>query len=300
MGFFSRAAIIAAAMLVAPLSAQSNQIETRVGEVEFTSPPAELTQRDWLMGQWVGVGIRGAPAMESWLPPTGGTMVGTFVQENADGTIMFTEHMYLMEEDGSLVLRLKHFNADLTAWEDKEGMVTFRLLAIEPCAAYFNALTLRCDEREDGKDGLVAAVRMKSDNPEPQELLFRFARVTKGPEPAHCPAAVTTLEINECYAETLERAEARMSQYLDAALTRISGEDSQTHLMRSTQEGFTAYRGGECGGVHERFQDGTVRTAMYLDCAIRLTDERTHTIWRNWLTHMDSSAPVLPEPEPTI
>ena len=100
-------------------------------------------------------------------------MVGVFVQEKPDGSIMFTEHMYLMEQDGSLVVKLKHFRADLVAWEDKEEMVTFRLLAMDPCALYFNALTYRCVDPEEGPgSGLVVAVRMKSDRPEPVELLF--------------------------------------------------------------------------------------------------------------------------------
>ena len=162
----------AALALVAgsPLVAQ----ETRVGEEGFVSPPATLAQMDWLVGQWNGEGIGGSPAMESWLPPTGDTMVGTFVQSTAEGGIRFTEHLYLMEEEGSLVLRLKHFNADLTSWEEKDDMLTFRLLAIEPCAAFFNALTLKCD----GEDGLLAAVRMNSGG----ELLFRLRRMASADE----------------------------------------------------------------------------------------------------------------------
>lgn len=167
------APVMTALVMAAPLSAQ----ETRVGEGEFESPPANLTQMDWLVGQWSGEGIGGAPAMESWLPPTGPTMVGTFVQTSADedGTpiIMFTEHMYLMEEGGTLVLRLKHFNADLTGWEEKGDMLTFRLVAMEPCAAYFNALTLRCKDADKPGEGLVAAVRMQSGG----ELMFQFTRM---------------------------------------------------------------------------------------------------------------------------
>ena len=45
-----------------------------------------------------------------------------------------------------------------------------RLVAIEPCAAYFNALTLRCADPERPGEGLVAAVRMQSGG----ELLFEF------------------------------------------------------------------------------------------------------------------------------
>ena len=84
---------------------------------------------------------------------------------------MFTEHMYLVEEEGTLVLRLKHFNEDLTGWEEKNDMLTFRLVAIKECAAYFQALTLRCADAERPGEGLVAAVRMQSG----KELIFKFA-----------------------------------------------------------------------------------------------------------------------------
>lgn len=164
---------IAALALVtagAPLAAQ----ETRVAEEGKPAPPARIADAAWLVGAWSGSGINGAEAHESWLAASGDTMVGTFVQETAAGAIMFTEHMYLMEEGGSLVVKLKHFNPDLTGWEEKDGMVTFRLIAAEPCALYFNALTYRCD----GAGGMVVAVRMKSPKPEPQELLFRFRRVS--------------------------------------------------------------------------------------------------------------------------
>lgn len=97
-------------------------------------------------------------------------MVGIFVQETAEGGIMFTEHMYLMQENGTLALRLKHFNADLTGWEEKDDMLTFRLVAVEECAAFFNALTLRCADKDRPGEGLVAAVRMQGGN----ELIFNF------------------------------------------------------------------------------------------------------------------------------
>ncbi len=285
-------------LLASPATAQ----ETRVGEKGFESPAASIDSLGWLVGQWTGEGIQGAPAMESWLPPVGGTMVGTFVQTTGsdpeDSAIMFTEHLYIMPDGkGSLVLKLKHFNADLTSWEERDDMVTFRLLALEDCAAYFNGLTLRCDEREDGTDGLVAAVRMQSGG----ELFFRFARMDPAErQVALCPEATTTTgNLRRCRAR-LERAEARMTEYLDAALKTVGHDDAQTLLMQSTQEGFLAYRGGECGAVHEKFAGGTIRTTMYLNCATRLTNQRTHTIWRNWLTYMDSTPPILPEPKPTM
>ncbi len=163
------AAVLAALLVTTNVSAQ----ETRIGEEGFESPSATLAQLDWLVGQWSGDGIGGEPAMEGWLPPTGPTMVGTFVQMNADGTIMFSEHMYLTQEEGSLALKVKHFNADFTGWEEKDDMLNFRLVALEPCAAYFNALTLRCADASKPGEGLVAAVRMQSG----EELVFRFGQL---------------------------------------------------------------------------------------------------------------------------
>ena len=160
--------VLALAFVAAPLKAQ----DTRVASPDHVPPPATLDQVDWLVGQWTGTGVEGAQAHESWLSPSGGTMVGTFVQETDDGGIMFTEHMYLVEQDGSLAIKLKHFGPDLVGWEDKEGMVTFRLIALEDCAAYFSALTYRCD----GDDGMVVAVRTDSDGPDIEELTFRFER----------------------------------------------------------------------------------------------------------------------------
>ncbi len=162
-------ALIATALVGASPSAAQH---TRLAPEGHVSPPATIADAAWLAGNWVGTGIDGAEAAESWLPASGGTMAGIFLQEKPDGSIMFTEHMYLSEEGGSLVLKLKHFNPDLTGWEEKDDMVRFRFLSAEPCALYFSALTYRCE----GKDGLLVAVRMKSEGGKVNELVFRFRR----------------------------------------------------------------------------------------------------------------------------
>lgn len=289
---------LAAAALAMPLAAQ----ETRIGEDGFESPPASLDQMDWLVGQWTGDGIGGAPAMESWLPETGGTMVGTFIQQTDEGAISFTEHLYLMEEQGSLVLRLKHFTSELIGWEEKEDMLTFRLVAIEPCAAYFNALTLRCADPAKPGEGLIAAVRMKSDKPDPQELLFRFTPLNSQRELSYgCDG--TTFAINQCLAEIRDKAAARESRYFEAAVTWRTGLPARMTArerdMRATQAVAEQYRKLACADVYEHWKDGTIRNAMMLRCEIRLIDKRTQDIWQNWLTFQDSSEPILPEPEPS-
>ncbi len=280
-------------------SAQDAALETRIGEEGFESPPATLAQVDWLVGQWAGDGIGGAPAMESWLPPMGGTMVGTFVQETADGTIMFTEHMYLAEENGTLALKLKHFNADLTGWEEKDDMLTFRLVANEPCAAYFNALTLRCADPDRPGEGLVAAVRMQ----EGGELVFRFEGVAMDKtSPSSCPNAITTIEMNECFAKRLEASDQRRSTYFAKALELNAGREQLLNEMRASEAAFDTYREAECGAVLTDWLEGggSARTIFVLGCHIELSDQRTKAIWGGWLLPFADSTPLfLPEPKPT-
>lgn len=281
-----------AAMLAAPLAAQ----ETRVATKGHVPPAATIDQAEWLIGDWVGTGIEGERAAESWLPPSEGTMVGVFVQEQADGTIRFTEHMYMAEEDGSLVLKLKHFNPDLTGWEEKGDMVRFRLLSIEPCAAYFSGLTYRCDD----KGNLVVAVRMKNEGAKVEELVFTFKRREVPASAIAYDCGGSTPEMNACLAGLLKKAEAQQARYLDAALSGVSDRPELVRKIRTSDAAFNAHRDAECDAVWENWKDGTIRNAMSLTCSITMTDQRTHDIWETWLTYMDSTEPDLPEPRATV
>ncbi len=281
-------------------------LETRAlppGELaQFKSPNATFRDLDWLVGEWRGSGVGGAIASETWTRPVGGTMVGTFIQQTGEGAVMFTELMYLREVAGSIELRLKHFNADLTGWEEKAEVEAYRLLAVEPCAVFFQALTMRCaDPSEPGK-GVVIAVRAgKDDAGNIEELVFRY-RPNAGLSAPSYDCDGTTVAINDCLAAIRERAEEREKLYFKTALGEsgfTDGESELHTLMRASQAAAVQHRAQECGAVYEFWKSGSIRNAMSLRCSIRLIDQRTHTIWRNWLTYQDSSAPILPEPGPS-
>ena len=289
--------LLAMAMLaMTPVTAhaQDGGLHTKVLAEGASAPPATIADVAWLVGRWEGEGIEGLPSTENWLPPTGSTMVGTFVQQGEDGGILFTEHMYLLEQDGSLAVKLKHFNADLTGWEDAGGMETFPLVALEPCAAYFNGLTYRCEP--DG--GLLVAVRMESESEAIEELVFRFRKASQD-RPARCAEAMTTHAIDACLADALNRAEHSRARYLAAALERLRERPEVARMVASADKAFLAYRDTQCDAVLEDWKDGTIRGAMALSCRIDLTEARTHTIWRDWLTYLDSTPPLLPEPSVT-
>jgi hypothetical protein len=104
-----------------------------------TRVPGTLGDVAWMVGSWSGEAF-GGTFEEVWNPASLGTMVGMF-KVLGDDTVSFYELMLLAEEEGSLVLKVKHFNPDFTAWEDKEDYVTFRLVRIEPGAVHFSGLS---------------------------------------------------------------------------------------------------------------------------------------------------------------
>ena len=58
-----------------------------------------------------------------------------------DGKLSMVEIIMIIEVDGSLEVRLKHFNADFSAWEEKDEYVSFPLVRLTDDAAYFERLT---------------------------------------------------------------------------------------------------------------------------------------------------------------
>lgn len=160
--------LLATAGHSATLSAQQ---ETRTMKPGVESPPARLEDLAWLQGAWQGPGLSG-PATEVYSGPAGGQIVGHFRQLRGDG-IWFYEIMTIVQVGASLEYRLKHFNPDLTGWEEKGQVVRFPLVAVEKDAWYFDGLTVR----RDGPDGMVGAVRIDSKEGPPREAVFTYRRV---------------------------------------------------------------------------------------------------------------------------
>lgn len=104
-------------------------------------PAATIEQISWLAGAWSGEGF-GGRVEETWNEPSGGTMVGLFKLLHSDEPSIY-EIQLIIEVDGSLEWRVKHFNPDFSAWEGKEEFVAFPLVQMTDSVAYFDGLTLR-------------------------------------------------------------------------------------------------------------------------------------------------------------
>ncbi len=106
-----------------------------------SSPPARISDAAWLAGDWTGQGLAGV-AEEAWLVPAAASVAGVF-RATRGGQVTFYELMTVVEAGGSLVLRLKHFGADLRGWESSERAVDFALVRTSRSALQFDGLTYR-------------------------------------------------------------------------------------------------------------------------------------------------------------
>jgi hypothetical protein len=93
----------------------------------------------WLQGYWVGTGL-GGEVDELWLPVMDNSMIGTF-RLKMDSTLIFSEYMVIEEVDEKLILKLKHFNKDLSPWEEKDQWTEFKFIKSEGQTAWFSGLT---------------------------------------------------------------------------------------------------------------------------------------------------------------
>ena len=92
----------------------------------FLSAQSKLDSLSWLEGAWTGEKW-GGTVEEYWGPPTGDVIIGMFILIN-NGKVQFTEHWMIGEFDGKLALRLRHFNPDFTAWEEKDEYLEFEFV----------------------------------------------------------------------------------------------------------------------------------------------------------------------------
>ncbi|WP_183030042.1 lysozyme inhibitor LprI family protein [Altericroceibacterium spongiae] len=140
-------------------------------------------------------------------------------------------------------------------------------------------------------------------------LFLPIAAVLTASATANAPSRCTgetTLEVNACLNEQLGEANVEMEQYAETALAIMERdakdefsdalEKDAPDAFRRAQKAWTDYREAECEALYDNWSGGTIRNAMTISCEIRITRQRTHTIWENWLTFMDSTPPVLPEP----
>ena len=139
-----RLVLLAALALTAPVAAAAQVAlseNTMKAAEGAPRPAATIADVGWLAGYWRGPGL-GGDCEEIWSLPAGDRMQGIFTLSR-DGALTFSEAMTLVEEEGSLVLKVKHFTPEFVAWEEKEDFVGFPLVKLGENEAWFRGLTFR-------------------------------------------------------------------------------------------------------------------------------------------------------------
>ncbi len=150
-------ALLVAALATPGATGQSRYTENTLQLDEGAERPrAKLDQLAFMVGAWEGEAF-GGRFEEVWSAPSVGTMTGTFKLIHDEKPSMY-EFEIIVEDEGSLAIRLKHFNADLSAWEEKAEFVEFPLVKLNEEGAFFAGLTYR----RIGPDELGVFLAMKT------------------------------------------------------------------------------------------------------------------------------------------
>lgn len=137
--------------------------------------PATIEDLAWVAGRWVGT--HGTDVIEEhWSDPNNSAMLGMF-RASTGAAPRFYELITFDTEGAGLICRFKHFNRDLSGWEERDEALTFDLVQLTATDAVFlrRGTSRWMTYRRDGPNGL--SVFFESDDvPRDPEDEFRFAR----------------------------------------------------------------------------------------------------------------------------
>ena len=142
--------------------------------VSSAQEKVSIEQFAWLSGHWIGDGFGGV-SEEVWSEPRGGSMVGLY-RHLADGKNNFYEILTIYEDEGSIKLRLKHVNPDMTGWEEKDEYVNFPFVSAEEGKAVFKGLIYELT----GPDTMKITLTLR-DKEKTWDEIFTFKRTKDYP-----------------------------------------------------------------------------------------------------------------------
>lgn len=159
-----------ATLLLLTLSAAAQTVSSPASPPPQPSASPSIADMAWLAGHWTGTGL-GGRCEETWTAPDAGVMVGTFRLIKDEKTV-FYEFLTLSVIAGRIVMRLKHFNPDMTGWEEKEKFVEFTHTGTEGNVFDFGALRFV----RESADRLTILLKLRSKDGSVREEKFAMRR----------------------------------------------------------------------------------------------------------------------------
>lgn len=96
----------------------------------------------------------------------------------------------------------------------------------------------------------------------------------------------------------IERDSSRQQiQYLEASLKQYADDCKTKSLIVKADKLWQKYRNAQCDAVYSSWGNGSIRMSAYEGCVNSMNLARSMELWQSFLTYVDSTAPVLPEPK---
>jgi len=128
-------------------------------------------------------------------------------------------------------------------------------------------------------------------------ILLSFLTLISASELSCKDKAQNTYELMDCQKKEIEKYESIMQHYMHKSEERFKKNKEILSFMKQSQKYWLEYRKAECSSIYQQWIDGTIRGLMHGQCLIDMTKRRTHEIWKNYLTFMDSTPAILSEPK---
>ena len=157
--------------IILSCSVYAQKFENTISKEKYSKlPPATLENVKWLAGHWRGEAFGGITE-EIWSPPLGGSMMCAF-RLIKDNKVDFYELCTIVEDNNTLLLRIKHFHPDLKGWEDRDVTVDFPLVKVTNERLYFEDFTIE----KVSPDEINMYVVIQSSGKE-SEVKFNYKRI---------------------------------------------------------------------------------------------------------------------------
>jgi hypothetical protein len=167
------AAVLLAAAVAAHAAPADSPLRTRTVAAGQAPPAASIADLAWLEGEWTGEGFDSA-LHENYSAPIGGQIPAHFYAVQ-DGKPTFYEFETFAQIGNSLEFRVRHFNPDMTAWEDKDRVVRFPLVAVDRDVWYFDGYTVL----RTGPDTADHIIRIRRKDGTESEAVLHYRRRVK-------------------------------------------------------------------------------------------------------------------------
>lgn len=137
----SIAILIIPVMMIMEGCSEADMTDENKSRGESNDLTVILEELSWLTGRWEGEAF-GGRCEEIWAPPSAGSMVGMF-KVWKEGRVSFYEIETITIDNSGISLNVKHFNEDLTGWEEKDEVAKFPFVSAGKDEIRFEGLTYK-------------------------------------------------------------------------------------------------------------------------------------------------------------